>query len=86
MVPFHALSGQQKYSRWVVGVHRNRYCKFRPEPELAGTREKFRPEPELTFYTRKLLRARDSRAYKTSVHQTSIDHSIDYKPCDANML
>ena len=32
-----------------VGVHRNRYCKIRPEPELAGTDEKFRPEPELTL-------------------------------------
>ena len=28
----------------VVGVHRNRYCKIRPEPELAGTDRKFRPE------------------------------------------
>ena len=27
-----------------LGVHRNRYCKIRPEPELARTDEKFRPE------------------------------------------
>ena len=33
----------------ILGVHRNRYCKIRPEPELAGTDEKFRPGPELTL-------------------------------------
>ena len=27
-----------------IGVHWNRYCKIRPEPELGGTDERFRPE------------------------------------------
>jgi hypothetical protein len=27
-----------------LGVHRNQYFKFRPEPDLTGTRKKFRPE------------------------------------------
>ena len=31
-------------SSCIVGVHRNRYCKIRPEPELAGTDEKSRPK------------------------------------------
>lgn len=32
-------------------MQRNRYCKFRQEPELAGTEENFRPEPELSLKT-----------------------------------
>ena len=34
----------------MIGVHRNQYFKFRPEPELAGTSKKIRPEPELENY------------------------------------
>jgi hypothetical protein len=28
----------------MLGVHRNQFFKFRPEPDLAGPGKKFRPE------------------------------------------
>ena len=28
----------------LLGVHRNQFFKFRPEPDRTGTRKKFRPE------------------------------------------
>ena len=32
---------------YYLGVKRNQFFKFRPEPDLTGTGKKFRPEPEL---------------------------------------
>jgi hypothetical protein len=32
-----------------LGVHRNQFFKFRPEPDPTGTEKKFRPEPELIY-------------------------------------
>ena len=45
LISFEVMAGPE----YALGVHRNQYCKIRPEPELAGTDEKFRPEPELTL-------------------------------------
>jgi hypothetical protein len=32
-----------------LGVHRNQFFEFRPEPDPTGTGKKFRPEPELIY-------------------------------------
>ena len=52
-----------------LGVHRNRYCKIRPEPELTGTDEKFRPELPAGTGTDFINRNRVNTFYRSSMFQ-----------------
>ena len=62
-----ALIPERKGKSLWVGVHRNRYCKIRPEPELAGTDEKFRRELPAGTGTDFINRNRVNTLYKSSM-------------------